>query len=100
MHRIIDDVAHHTLVAASTMESEIASTLEHTDNCKQLQQLLAKLLRKKPLKKVSARPFSTGADTFTTAKLKHWLTQQEKLVYNSKQGGKDVEKNRSKHTRS
>ena len=29
--QIIDDVAHHTLVAASTMESEIASTLEHTD---------------------------------------------------------------------
>ena len=30
--QIIDDVAHHTLVAASTMESEIASTLEKTDD--------------------------------------------------------------------
>ena len=28
--QIIDDVAHNTLVAASTVESEVASTVEHT----------------------------------------------------------------------
>ena len=77
--QIIDDVAHHTLVAASTMESEIASTLEHTDTVAAAA-AVGEAIAKKAVEKVSQKLYSTVAVSFTTAKSKPWRKQQEKPV--------------------
>lgn len=68
--QVIDDTAKTTLVAASTMESDIASKLEKHQTLKLLR-LLAKLLQKNLSIKVLQKLFSTEAVMYTTVKLKH-----------------------------
>ena len=61
--QIIDDVKHHTLAAASTVEAEVASKVEL-----QRQLLWVKLSLRRLWTRALQKSFSTEAVSFTTAR--------------------------------
>ena len=64
--QIIDDVAGNTLVAASTLEADVASKVEHTSTVEAAKLLLRRLWTR-ALQKLSL----TVADTSITEKSRH-----------------------------
>ena len=77
--QIIDDVAQHTLVAASTMEAEIASKVEYT-NTVAAAAAVGEAVAKKAIEKASQKLYSTEAVLYTRVKFRHWQKQLEKLA--------------------
>ena len=77
--QIIDDVAQHTLVSASTVQKDVKAELEKTNDVAAAK-YLGTVIAKRALEKVLQLLSLTEADTFIRAKFRLWQKQPVKLV--------------------
>ena len=88
--QIIDDTVGNTLVAASTLQKEVKAELEKTNNVDAAAYLGTVNRKKKALEKGITTVVFDRAALYIRVKSKRWQMQQEKLVWNSSQGGRQM----------
>ena len=86
--QIIDDVAKTTLVSASTLQKDVKEKLEKTNDVAAAAYLGTVIAKKAQEAGITSLLYLTEVASFIRVRFRHWQMQQEKLVWNSNQGGR------------